>query len=494
MSYSIEFSSFPDFAGNTSAPNIFSYNLLQNLAQLSGSAPVLRVGGNTQDIAVFDSSLETALVGIFNTNISSDYPTTITIGPAYFESYTTLPGIQFVHGFNLGGNSSRARAGTLASVSYACKAIGNSLLYWEYGNEPDLFQVSGYRNTSYDETDYVDQWLNGTRAFHQELQQACPDMATPERFKFLAPSLAGAARSAFNTLDPLDIWQAGLNADRSIGLVSSHNYMGVSTALGITLQGTLMNHSNVIANVDKQVNESRRISGLSDELNPNVPFILGEHNSLARQGRPGLSNSFGAALWGLDYNLYIASQNISRSHMHMGTNYRYQAWQPIETNKTVKGTKPPYYGNAAVAAFMSHSNSTTIQVTHLDQHSEVDTSYAAHIDGVLSRIALLNLRTYNTSDWNSNFTSNYTRTVATYDVVLPSSCSGTADVKRLLANGSDAITGITWDGYSYNYELDNGAPVLLSNVTRGETVTVGQNGWIQVQVTDSSAAIVEVSC
>jgi hypothetical protein len=135
-----------------------------------------------------------------------------------------------------------------------------------------------------------------------------------------------------------------------------------------------------------------------------------------------------------------------------------------------------------------------IQVTHLDQHSQVDSSYAAHIDGVLSRVALLNLRTYNTSDWNSNFTSNYTRPVATYDVILPSTCSGSADVMRLMANGSDAITGITWDGYSYNYELDNGAPVLLSNVTRGESVLVGDNGWIQVEVPDSSAAIVEVSC
>jgi hypothetical protein len=277
----------------------------------------------TRDVAVFDASLETALVGIFNTNVSSDYPATITIGPAFFESYTTFPGYQYVHGFNLGGNSSRARAGTLASVSYACKALGDNLLYWEYGNEPDLFQRSGYRNTSYDEVDYVNEWLNGTREFHDALQQACPDMATSDRFKFLAPSLAGTARSASNGLDPLDIWQAGLNSDRNIGQVSSHNYMGVSTALGITLQGTLMNHSNVIANVAKQVNESRRISGLSGELNPNVPFILGEHNSLARQGRPGLSNSFGAALWGVDYNLYIASQNIGRSHMHMGTNYRY---------------------------------------------------------------------------------------------------------------------------------------------------------------------------
>ena len=51
VSYSIELSSFPDFAGNTSAPNNFSYNLLQNLAHLSGSTPIVRVGGNTQYVS-----------------------------------------------------------------------------------------------------------------------------------------------------------------------------------------------------------------------------------------------------------------------------------------------------------------------------------------------------------------------------------------------------------------------------------------------------------
>ena len=49
VSYSIESSSFPDFAGNESVPNTFSNNLLNNLGALQGTKPHLRVGGNTQD-------------------------------------------------------------------------------------------------------------------------------------------------------------------------------------------------------------------------------------------------------------------------------------------------------------------------------------------------------------------------------------------------------------------------------------------------------------
>jgi len=36
VAYSIEFSSFPDFAGNLSSPNTFSNNLLNNLGALQG--------------------------------------------------------------------------------------------------------------------------------------------------------------------------------------------------------------------------------------------------------------------------------------------------------------------------------------------------------------------------------------------------------------------------------------------------------------------------
>lgn len=59
-----------------------------------------------------------------------------------------------------------------------------------------------------------------------------------------------------------------------------------------------------------------------------------------------------------------------------------------------------------------------------------------------------------------------------------------------MANGSDAITGVTFDAYSYNYELNNGMPVLLHNTTSGQTVDVASNGQLWIDVPRSSAAIV----
>jgi len=48
VSFSIEPAFFPDFAGNTSAPNVLSRNLLEQIGDLQGSLPNVRVGGNTQ--------------------------------------------------------------------------------------------------------------------------------------------------------------------------------------------------------------------------------------------------------------------------------------------------------------------------------------------------------------------------------------------------------------------------------------------------------------
>lgn len=51
------------------------------------------------------------------------------------------------------------------------------------------------------------------------------------------------------------------------------------------------------------------------------------------------------------------------------------------------------------------------------------------------------------------------------------------------------MTGVTFDGLSYNYELANGKPVLLGNVTRGEVLRVNEVGLLSVDVPRSSAVI-----
>ena len=241
-----------------------------------------------------------------------------------------------------------------------------------------------------------------------------------------------------------------------------------------------MNHSSTVASIASQLNESRLLGKYG------LPFILGETNSLYNEGAPGLSNAFGAALWGVDFNLWCASQCIRRTHMHQGTDYRYASWQPIETNKTTIGTKPPYYGNIAVAAMLGDLIQSIVSVLNLPLRSPMESAYATYTNGIMQRIAVINMVEYNYTTTNRT-----ARPTANYNFQVPTTCGETATVRRLMANGSDAITGITFDGYSYNYELKNGMPVRLANSTRGEYIKVSKKGIVTVGVPYSSAAILE---
>jgi hypothetical protein len=276
-------------------------------------------------------------------------------------------------------------------------------------------------------------------------------------------------------------------------LLTVYSYISGATVPGVTLQGTLMNHTSNIASIAKQLNESRLLAALPENLEPNLPFILGETNSLYNQGRPGLSNTFGAALWGVDFNLWALSQNIQRVHMHQGTNYRYQSWQPIDTNITSKGTKAPYYGNIAVASFLGDltDKAKLPRIVNIPLASECESAYASYVSGRLAKLVVINMNEYNATAGN-NLTDDYPRPIEEYAFQLPRGVYGKFGLQRLLANGSDAITGVTFDGYSYNYELDNGLPVLQGNVSGGETVKVGRTGRLRLGVERSSAVVVDL--
>ncbi|KAI1137099.1 glycoside hydrolase family 79 protein [Hypoxylon sp. FL0543] len=486
ISYSIEFSSFPDFAGNKSVPNQFSDNLLENIGAVAGTKPYIRVGGNTQDFAIYNASLKIAINGTYNLSRSADYPTTIEIGPSYFESYNTLPNVKFSHGFNMGGNHDDRQWDTLLkTAALACQALDKDNLYfWEYGNEPDLFS-GAVRPSDWTESDYVAEWLNGTRNVYSIFNHSCPDSSN-DTVGWLAPSFAGTS----NHLKASRTWSSGMNDDNDIKLFSSHNYISGAETPGVTLQGTLMNHTNIARSVDAHVAENASLN-----LGAGIPYILGETNSLYHQGRPGLSNTFGAALWAVDFALYCAAVGIGRVHFHMGTDYRYASWQPVATKKTSIGTKAPYYGNIAAAAFLGHAGTRIARVPLAgpEVDPEVDVAYASFdADGKLSRILALNMHAYNyTLNGRGGHALNPApRPVRGYTFAGVHAETTQATLRRLHANGSDAVTGITWDGYSYNYELHYGRPVKLDNVTTGETVQV-VDGKLDIPVPDSEAVILD---
>jgi hypothetical protein len=246
-----------------------------------------------------------------------------------------------------------------------------------------------------------------------------------------------------------------------------------------------MNHTNTKRSIAAHTSEYASIFGTSPPPSA-PPHILGETNSLYNQGRPGLSNTFGAALWALDFLAHCAAEGFGRVHFHMGTNYRYAAWQPVATNITTLGTKAPYYGHITAAAFLGDTARHDVAIAEipLETTDGREAAYAAYSDGRLARLLIINMQAH-------NYTTSGTRGGRKYAFAVGGEEGAAAYLGRLLANGSDAVTGVTWDGWSYAHELAGGRPVRLANVTTGETVSI-RGGQVTVEVPDSSAAVVQL--
>ncbi|MCJ1293681.1 hypothetical protein MMC34_005236 [Xylographa carneopallida] len=486
VSFAIEFYFFPDFSGNLASPNTFSNNLLSNIGNISGTKPYIRVGGNTQDLAIFDAALPVATQATY----IDGHPEDISIGPSFFEGYSSFPGSKFIHGFNLKNatNSATGWGSLLDEVPVACKSLDGKLVWWEYGNEPDVYpRPPSTWNTS----SYVDDWHNGTAAIQQQLSSSCPDMSSGTQYGFVGPSLLGTGG-----LPPVQLFKSGLNDNGEVKQYTMHHYMGGATD-SATLQASLMNHTAVTTKLASILTEMSDLN-IPSLINPtsaaqnSVPFTLDEANSLLNGAPAGLDilSVFGSALWTVDYMLYCASIGLSRVHMQQGTGFLYNSWQPVAVpgkNMNIN-TSPPYYGNVAVAVMLGDLTKAIPQIVHvpLQGMSDYASAYAAYVNGSsLVRIAVVDLREYNASSGVPRPNSNYT-------FVLPSSLSisdgSEIAVQRLLAAGSDVNTGITWNGWSYAYELNNGQPVRMTNVTTGEKVMV-RDGQVSVNMVQSSAAI-----
>lgn len=228
VSFSIEFSYFPDYAGNLTHPNTFSNNLLNNIASFSGSKPYIRVGGSSQDNALFVEKQQQEVV-LNYVSSTADQPANLTFGPKFFDCYHTWPDTSFTHGYNLKFNGTDQRAALLDQVPYACASLRNQLVAWELGNEPDLYSVvfpgvnaslsPPYRSNSWKETEYVASWRKWTGAINSAVREHCPDIAANGN-SWYAPSFANAP--ALSSLDPVKAWKAGLDSDRDLEVFAAH--------------------------------------------------------------------------------------------------------------------------------------------------------------------------------------------------------------------------------------------------------------------------------
>lgn len=448
VSFSLEQDRWVDWIGQ-GAENSFFLNTLDNLNGLAGEPPRIRMGGNSVDRTVFDSSVQFSDSDFPDPTPSAPYPeaNANVIGDNFYRLTSLLPsGTIVTWGVNFG--QLNLTAAFLEATAIACAFASQSfqdsnitLDVIEIGNEADLYTSNGDRNSSFDVQQYVSQWTefaeNITAATNGILGMDTPLQGGP---------FAGSSHT--NTgFSPQAIFQQGIlssTAGSQITTFSQHHYSGTfCTGTPVVVQD-LMSKANIRSNLTQYAPDIAAVqqSGLT--------YVLGETNSISCHGAPGVSDTAVALLWALDYALFAGQLGITRIYFHNGIGFRYNFVQPVTlTLSTLDGSQlpqplpphiqPPYYAAIIAAEAIGPSGLTSMIELEI---SEAQVSGYAFFEGsVLARAMFINLNA---------FTSG---TRGSVHIDLDLSGSGqqptAITVKRLSVPTANATEGITWGGQTY---------------------------------------------
>ncbi|KAI0152894.1 hypothetical protein GGR57DRAFT_161683 [Xylariaceae sp. FL1272] len=473
QSLSIEFSYMADYFGNLSHPNTLSYNLLSNLLQRSGKNVVIRGGGSTANVAIFNASQELAVENFWNgstnvglTGANTDQPSLSLIGPKWFEAFQTSPkGTKFIYDLNYRDNTTAGVNATLDVAKRVYKTLGSSLYAFELGNEIDLRWVGVYRPTVWSPESYTEEYLRYAKLFREQVFEG--KNKDGEEPLFQMGTLIGSGGAWINPgWNSVEILGWGINKEGDVKSTSQHDYHGSNCATTTeiaTVRQNLLNHTNVINRVWPHMQMSPVVETYG------IEYSIGETNSISCQGRDFVSNVFGSALWYLDYSLYVASKTaVSKMYWHQGTPYRYSLWSPFfaESNNHSAIVRPSYYGALALSEILGGGGKGDggERQVHAVLEEESLVVYSVHFEHTLESLVILNNEVWNATQVGSR---------PFIEFALPERIKGSASVKRLTAPGADVKIGATWAGQTVSEEGVVKGKAAKETWRKGDKIRVG---------------------
>ncbi|KAH8593538.1 hypothetical protein B0O99DRAFT_662702 [Bisporella sp. PMI_857] len=376
---SLEFFTFPAYMNNVAATT----TCLRNLKDLTGTWPPLRIGGTTQDRATYDASSTSAVT--YTVSSSSDAPSSLTFGPPFILLAASYGG-SVTLGLNRRLNN---QSNTIAAATLAKSKMAN-LNAIELGNEPNFFSSS----------DLIANGASWTASADYASEVSWQDAVCGN----LSASNLISAGVFFGT-SPMSI--SGLtsiegNSNAYVKDYCSHNYPQSASTANLA---TLMSHSSISSQIKPFAAE------ISAAAAKGKAHIFGETNS-ATQGGGGISPTFGAGLWILDYVMQSLLMGTEALYFHQGTigNCQYCWWGRYDMGS-------PYFG----AYFATMALAGADQIAPLDDYTTNYAAYSIYKAGTPIRVLL----------YNSDYYTSGTRSSQTYTLSGLSSSSVTA--KRLTA-------------------------------------------------------------
>lgn len=265
---------------------------------------VLRVGGNTVETTPWSPSGAGLTPG--------------TVSPpdlARLAGFLRAANWKLIYGVGL-ANTTPADAA--AEAVAAAGALGDRLLGFEIGNEPDLYHANGLRPSTYTYADYRTDWEAAASAIRAAVPQAA----------LTGPAAAfdyGGFTVPFAT-----------DEGRAISLLSHHYYRADGQSPTATISLLLSSDPGL----------RLLLAALTTAASANAVALgarLDEANSFYNGGAPGVSNSFASALWAVGFLFQTARGGLSGVNLHGGGSS--PGYTPIADDGTsVVEARPAYLG------------------------------------------------------------------------------------------------------------------------------------------------------
>lgn len=302
----------PDFFAGTNTQ-------LAGLMQTLGRHGVLRIGGNTSEYTFWNRNAKPTKADMHlaaGPDKGHHAPPNVTITPdavRNLRDFLDRTGWTVIYGLNLGKGTPENAADEAAFVM---ETIGQEkLVAFQVGNEPDLFNRNGLRPSTWTVDDYLQDWGRFFKAVRARVPNA----------PFAGPDTAGIVSWLMPFAEKFK---------DDVKFISSHYYAeGPPTNPAMTIERLLKPNPRLEGEI-AAVKQAQQATGL--------PFRLTETNSCYQGGKPGVSDTFAAALWAGDLMYQEASVGSIGINFHGGG---YGWYTPIAGAPEAGFlARPEYYG------------------------------------------------------------------------------------------------------------------------------------------------------
>ncbi|TFK68765.1 glycoside hydrolase family 79 protein [Pluteus cervinus] len=448
--FSIEMSVINQLIGRNSTHFFPPFlNFVGNIVERAGRIRI-RLGGNTQEFAALVDSLPgghavAKAVGAAAQNPTLTPSILFTRDLFYMcNNISNLVNVEWYFGIPFNTTDWR-----LEIAEESQRILGDRLGGLQAGNEPDLYEAHYHRTAPYTPQNYHDE-------VGSLISTIASDDNVPQKSVLIAPNLQG-------TWTPEQVWDTNFIQDfnNSIKILAVEHYPNNNCYFTVGVGqpqypqdvfSTFLTHTAVVGLVQPYINSAT----IAQQYGK--PFMMFETNTASCGGFAGVSNSFAATLWALDYGLQMAYTNFTGALLHFGgQNVFYNAFTPPPTNQSSFNQWTPgtiYYAALVIPEALGTSN--TSQVMDLGGN-EFTPQYSIYENGVLVRMALFN---YISDPSGAN---NYVATITPDGGQVPAQVR----VKYLLSDSVATKNNITWAGQTLGtkFQADGRLKGTMSTVT-----------------------------